>query len=167
MTEEFFRISTSVILIIVVLVLLAQLFFSYKIANFLVSFIEKDDKSMAELNYQKIIDDLDKIVTRKCYTAYRRVLQPYVSKALKNKPLINDKVVNDITLQITTEILEEMSDDYKQKLLLVYKEDLLEDIILEMVYNTVTEMSLTINKNSIKSMNFVKTMRHMNNITED
>jgi hypothetical protein len=153
MTADLYIRYTAVIFTIIALILLVQLFFSlYRII-----FRNNGQSNITANNstYQKIMEDLDKIVQRKCYTAYRRALQPYVNKALKNKPLINDKVVNEISIQITKELFEELSNEYLQKLYAIYKEEKVEDIILELVYNTVTEMAMNINKNSINKMNFI------------
>lgn len=110
-----------------------------------------------QLNYQQLMDDLMKIIQYKCMIAYRRILKPLVDKSLKGKPLLNDKIVNAVSIQVTKEIMDELSDDYFNKLYSVYKKEKIEDIILELVYNTVTEMALTINKGSIKQMNLSKT----------
>lgn len=150
----------AVALTIVALSMIVQLFFSLYL---IISNKTKANESTASTNnFQKIMEDLDKLIQRKCFTAYRRVLQPYVSKALKSTPLINDKVVNDITLLLSKEILSEMSDNYKAKLLEIYNEEKLEEIIVELVYNTVTEMALSINKNTIHKNNFITNFNTVN-----
>jgi peroxiredoxin family protein len=161
MTTELFIRYSAVVLTIIALNHLVQLFFSFYGINFMKKNV-KENSSTSEINYQKIMEDLDKLIQRKCFTAYRRALQPYVSKALKNRPLINDKVVNEITIQLTNEILNEMSDAYKSKLEIIYKAELIKDIILELVYNTVTEMAMKINKDSIDKMNFINNIGSIN-----
>jgi len=160
-TELLFMRYSAVAITIIALVNLVQLFFSFYGINFMKK-NANENSSTSEINFQKIMEDLDKLVQRKCFTAYRRVLQPYVSKALKNRPLINDKVVNEITIQLTKEILTEMSDAYRSKLEIIYKAELIEDIILELVYNTVTEMAMKINKDSIDKMNFINNIGSIN-----
>lgn len=132
--------------------------------SLLIVYIRNNSKKQSNINsdYTKMIAELDSLVQRKCYTAYKRALQPYVDKALKNKPLINDDVVKNITLSITKEILAEMSEAYIAKLKAIYKEEILEDIILELVYNTITEMSLSINKTSLKKMTFFRGFNTIN-----
>lgn len=162
MTAELLFIKYSAVgITIIALSNIVQLFFSLYSINFMKN-NANESNTTAELSYQKIMEDLDKMIQRKCYTAYRRVLQPYVNKALKNKPLINDKVVNDITIQLTKEILTEMSNDYREKLESIYKAEQLNDIILELVYNTVTEMAMKINKDSIDRMNFINNIGSIN-----
>lgn len=161
MTTELFMRYSAVGITIIALSNIVQLFFSLYSINFMKKNTDESNTT-TELSYQKIMEDLDKMIQRKCYTAYRRVLQPYVSKALKNKPLINDKVVNDITIQLTKEILTEMSNDYREKLESIYKAEQLDDIILELVYNTVTEMAMKINKDSIDRMNFINNIGSIN-----
>jgi len=109
--------------------------------------------------FEDIQNDLMKIINYKCYIAYQRVLQPLVDKSIKGTPLINDKIVNKITLEITKEILDEMSLDYLNKLKSIYNKDKMEDVLLELVYNTITEMSLSINKRSIKKMNRINIIK--------
>jgi len=150
MTEPY----TRVVLTIIALSLIVQLFFSlWQI--FLLNKTVKNENTTLSSTFQKTIDDLDKLIQRKCYVAYRRALEPYVNKALKNRPLINDTVVNNISIQITKEVLEEMSESYRAKLEEIYNAEKLDDIILELVYNTVTEMAMNINKTSINKMNLI------------
>lgn len=110
-------------------------------------------------SYKEITDDLMQIINYKCFVARRRVLQPLVDKALKNTPLINDSIVNKLTVQITKELLDELSPEYLKKLKSIYKEEVLEDILLELVYNVITEMSRDINKKSIKKMNRINVFK--------
>lgn len=150
---------TAVVFTIIALTLLVLLFFAF---YFLFSKKQSITNTTANSTFQKTIEDLDRIIQRKCMTAYRRALEPYVNKALKNRPLINDKVVNELSIQITKEIIEEMSDSYREKLEDIYNADRLDDIILELVYNTVTEMSMVINKKSINKMNIVNSFKSLN-----
>lgn len=154
----------SIVITIISISCLTQLFFSlyqiiYKKNNQIIG-----TNNSTNSNFQKIMEDLDKLVQRKCYNAYMRVLKPYVSKSLKNKPLINDKVVNEISITITKEILDEMSISYRNKLEEIYNKDKLDDIILELVYNIVTEMAMNINKDTINKMNWYK---NFNNISKN
>lgn len=157
MTAEMYLKYTAVIFTIIGLTLLVLLFF-YILKNFSVN---KNINNITASTFQKTMEDLDRIIQRKCSIAYRRALEPLVNKSLKNKPLINDKIVNELTIQITKEILEEMSDSYRKKLEDIYKEDILNDVILEQVYNTITEMSMAINKKSINKMNLITRFKNM------
>ena len=78
---------------------------------------------------------------------------------MKQLDFRNDKIVNAVSIQVTKEIIEELSEEYLSKLYSIYKKEKVEDIILELVYNTVTEMALDINKTSIKQMNIGKTFK--------
>ena len=158
MTAEMYLKYTAVIFTIIGLTLLVLLFF-YILKNFSVN--KNINNNITASTFQKTMEDLDRIIQRKCSIAYRRALEPLVNKSLKNKPLINDKIVNELTIQITKEILEEMSDSYRKKLEDIYKEDILNDVILEQVYNTITEMSMAINKKSINKMNLITRFKNM------
>lgn len=158
MTAEMYLKYTAVIFTIIGLTLLVLLFF-YILKNFSVN--KNINNNITASTFQKTMEDLDRIIQRKCSIAYRRALEPLVNKSLKNKPLINDKIVNELTIQITKEILEEMSDSYRKKLEDIYKEDILNDVILEQVYNTITEMSMVINKKSINKMNLITRFKNM------
>lgn len=159
MTAEMYLKYTAVIFTIIGLTLLVLLFF-YILKNFSVN-KNINNNNITASTFQKTMEDLDRIIQRKCSIAYRRALEPLVNKSLKNKPLINDKIVNELTIQITKEILEEMSDSYRKKLEDIYKEDILNDVILEQVYNTITEMSMVINKKSINKMNLITRFKNM------
>lgn len=156
MTVESFIKYSAVVITIIGLSLITLLFF------YLFNFFNRKNTAAIKMkddnSFEVIMKDLDYIIQRKCSTAYRRALKPFVNKALKNKPLINDDIVNKISLQITKEILEEMSESYRLKLESIYNKDMINDIILELVYNTVTEMSMTINKTSINKMKFVNNL---------
>lgn len=152
---ELQAIYNSVLLTVIALTLLVLLFFCVCLYF---SDKTKNNSSKTESSYQKTMEDLDRLIQRKCAVSYRRALEPYVNKALKNKPLINDKVVNEISVIITKDILTEMSDEYRNKLEHIYNAEILNDIILELVYNTVTEMAMSINKTSIKKMNFTRSI---------
>jgi len=160
MTELYMR-YTAVVFSVIALASIVRLFFNlYQI--FLLNKNIKEENTTTVSTFQKTIEDLDKLIQRKCYVAYRRALEPYVNKALKNRPLINDTVVNNISVQITKEILEEMSENYRSKLEEIYNAEKLDDIILELVYNTVTEMAMNINKSSINKMNFISRIGSIN-----
>lgn len=159
MTAEMYLKYTAVIFTIIGLTLLVLLFF-YILKNFSVN-KNINNNNITASTFQKTMEDLDRIIQRKCSIAYRRALEPLVNKSLKNKPLINDKIVNELTIQITKEILEEMSDSYRKKLEDIYKENILNDVILEQVYNTITEMSMVINKKSINKMNLITRFKNM------
>lgn len=155
MAERYYM-YISVMLTVIALTMLVLSFF--QIYNFFSNkeIVSMTDKKPVEGSFQKIIDDLDKLVQRKCYTYYKKALEPYVNKRLKTRPLINDDLVNKISVSVTADILEEMSDDYREKLTSIYKEEMLNDVILKLVYDTVTEMSMSINKKTIKKTTFAK-----------
>lgn len=158
MTAEDLYKYVAVVLTIIGLSNIVLLFF------YLFKYFNRKNNATVSINndatnsFEGIMKDLDYIVQRKCSTAYRRALKPFVNKALKNKPLINDDIVNKVSLQITKEILEEMSETYREKLESIYKSDRINDIILELVYNTVTEMAMSINKTSINKMKFANNL---------
>lgn len=114
-----------------------------------------------DLTYKTIMEELSQIVQYKCTIAYRRALQPIVDKALNTTPLLNDKIVNELSIQITKEIFDEMSEGYLNKLYSIYKREKIEEIILELVYNTITEMALEINKTTIQKMNIQKSFKNI------
>jgi len=145
----------AIVITIIALIKIVELF----INNFSILMKSSPKPIPKENKYKEVMDDLMNIIHYKCLMANRRILQPLVDKALNSKPLINDKIVNKLSVQITQEVLEEMSEDYKKKLLTIYNPDKLEDIILELVYNTVTEMALEINKKSIRELKFIKTFK--------
>lgn len=109
--------------------------------------------------YKQLTDELMSIVTQKAYIANQRIMQPLVDKAIDGRPMINDKVVNRVSALVTKEILDEMSPEYFKKITSIYNQDKIEDIILELVYNVVTEMALTINRSTIKRMHQRKRFR--------
>lgn len=119
-------------------------------------FLIKKKPIKTEIAYKTIMDELTQIVQYKCMIAYRRALQPIVDKAINTTPLLNDKIVNELSIQITKEIFDEMAESYLNKLYSIYKREKIEDIVLELVYNTITEMALDINKNTIQKMNIKK-----------
>lgn len=136
-----------VIAIIAIIINNITWFLLYKFKKPKVKSINKN-----EVTFKQVQEDLMNMIHYKCYIANQRVLQPLVDKAHKNTPLINDKIVNNVTVQITKEILNEISEDYKEKLLKIYNEENFEEVILDLVYNVVTEMSMSINKRSIKKL---------------
>lgn len=107
-----------------------------------------------DLNFSKTFDDLMIIINYKAYIAYQKILVPLIEKSINSYSLINDKIVNKLAIQITEEIISELSEPYKEKLMAVYKEEKINDVILELVYNSITEMSLEINKKTIKKMHY-------------
>lgn len=107
-----------------------------------------------DLTFSKTFDDLMIIINYKAYIAYQKILVPLIEKSINSYSLINDKIVNKLAIQITEEIISELSEPYKEKLMAVYKEEKINDVILELVYNSITEMSLEINKKTIKKMHY-------------
>lgn len=114
-----------------------------------------------DITIKQVQEDLMNIINYKCFVAKQRILQPLIDKGINHKPLINDKLVNSITIQIVKELINELSDDYKAKLSKIYSEDSLEDVLLELVYNVITEMSLNINKRTIKKLNVKNTFNNI------
>jgi hypothetical protein len=150
--------NSNQILFIEINLLIASLASIISIVSSILSLFRKPKQTSQVINiYESIEKEINAIIMNKCRVAYEKIIEPLIVKPLHGIQLVNDSVVNKITLQITNEILEELSEDYLEKLFKIYKSEKIKDILLEKVYNEVTRLSLQINKEALrKSWQLVK-----------
>ena len=147
--------NSNQILFIEINLLIASLASIISIVSSILSLFRKHKQTSQVINiYESIEKEINAIIMNKCRVAYEKIIEPLIVKPLHGIQLVNDSVVNKITLQITNEILEELSEDYLEKLFKIYKSEKIKDILLEKVYNEVTRLSLQINKEALRKRKF-------------
>lgn len=111
----------------------------------------KNEIIIPNITIKEVMDDLNYLINYKCNNALQKILIPFKNKKLGNSDsLISDEVLNEITTQISKEIISELSLGYKKKLCLILEENILEDVILSLVYDNLSNIVIQLNKDSIK-----------------
>lgn len=103
-----------------------------------------------------IIDDLIQIINRECQkvfdTGFVFIAARHAGSlehSLLNNPMkvITDEIVDRATMEITEKIIDDLSDNYRERLYMVINPINLEEYILEEVYHLVFEEAIRINRN--------------------
>ena len=105
-----------------------------------------------------IIDDLIQIITRECqkvfdtgfvYIAARHAGS--LEHSLLNNPIrvITDEIVDRATMEVTEKIIDDLSDNYRERLYMVISPINLEEYILEEVYHLIFEEAMRVNRSTM------------------
>jgi hypothetical protein len=140
-----------------VLILMLPSFVS--IAIFLLILIDKDEETKNQIekpvgqkhdyNFEKDVQYLIFIVDYFCKVAYSTKLVPY-QKGNNGNNFINDNVFNDIVLETTRQVVKYLSVSYRE--VLSYYIPNITDFVAELVYNKIIEMTMELNRETIRKI---------------
>lgn len=111
--------------------------------------VEKKQK-VVNASFEKDIQYLMFLIDYFCKNARDTRLIPY-QRANNSYSMINDEVFNEVVLNTTRQVINFISDDYRE-LLQVYMENVT-DFSSTLVFNKITEYTMEINKETIKRVN--------------
>jgi len=119
---------------------------------------EKNEKNyippiISNVTIEEILKDLDTLIKYKCENLYQKVLLPLKNKTLGNSDtIITDEILDSLTLETSKEIIDQLSDNYKEKIYLVIKEEKFEEFIVNLVYDKISNIVIQMNKESVRKI---------------
>lgn len=102
-----------------------------------------------------ILEDLDFIIEKECrkiidielvYYTTRSIPEREMSSLNRKMVIISDQLVDDLTIQASTNILDKMSPSFRDRLSLVIDENKIEDYIINEIYHILITVAMNINK---------------------
>lgn len=128
------------------------------IINIFMNRKEKNEKNyippiISNVTIEEILKDLDTLIKYKCENLYQKVLLPLKNKTLGNSDtIITDEILDSLTLETSKEIIDQLSDNYKEKIYLVIKEEKFEEFIVNLVYDKISNIVIQMNKESVRKI---------------
>lgn len=108
---------------------------------------------VSNITIEEILKDLDTLIKYKCENLYQKVLLPLKNKTLGNSDaIITDDILDSLTLETSKEIIDQLSDNYKEKIYMVIKREKFEEFIINLVYDKISNIVIQMNKESVRKI---------------
>lgn len=102
------------------------------------------------IDNEKTLDELNKLIDYKCKNYTEKIFIPLQNKSIKNiEWTIREEQVKEATINISTEILSSLSNEFRLKLTYLIKEERIDTFITELVYELMYSIVIKINSKTL------------------
>lgn len=129
------------------------LYFIYNIIKLILTHLKNNKQNiMSQETIESFMKDISVLINYKCSVTYEKIIIPLSEKDLKNRKTITDETLNNITVEISNEILNTLSNQYLMKISSVIKPEQIESFIISMVYDTLSKLVINLNREIVAEL---------------